>query len=137
MSTRLDGGGGGRGREFFLSAHRCPEVDLLPHHDSETQIPPPFSQVPAVKRPEFTCTGHSGVKSSDVTSTCRSEEEEKKELEEEEGSISDWSEEDLSLHFSPSVILQSDDEDSDPESGFECVDITVETVVSLSPTNFF
>ncbi|CAJ1063151.1 uncharacterized protein prob1 isoform X1 [Xyrichtys novacula] len=48
---------------------------------------------------------------------------------EEEGSISDWSEEDLSLHFSPSVILQSDDDHSDPESGFECIDITMETEV--------
>ncbi|XP_076606217.1 uncharacterized protein LOC143332532 [Chaetodon auriga] len=118
MSTRLDGGGG-RGREFFLSAHRCPEVDLLPHHDSET-----------VKSPEFTGTGQSQMNSPDGTSTCCSEEEEEKELEEEEGSISDWSEEDLSLHFSPSVILPSDDEESDPESGFECVDITVETLVN-------
>lgn len=130
MSTRLDGGGG-RGREFFLSTHRCPGVDLLPHHDSETQIPPRFSRVSAVKSPEFTGTGQSQVNSPDGTSTCCSEEVEEKELEEEEGSISDWSEEDLSLHFSPSVILPSDDEESDPESGFECVDITVETLVSL------
>ncbi|XP_044077417.1 ena/VASP-like protein isoform X2 [Siniperca chuatsi] len=125
MSTRRDGGGRG-GREFFVSAHRCPEVDLLPHHDSETQIPPPCSLVPVEKSSEFTYTGQSEANYLDVSSICRSEEEEG---EEEEGSISDWSEEDLSLHFSPSVILPSDDEESDPESGFECVDITLETQV--------
>ncbi|XP_040907633.1 uncharacterized protein prob1 isoform X2 [Toxotes jaculatrix] len=52
------------------------------------------------------------------------------EEEEEEGSISDWSEEDLSLHFSPSVIHPSDDEESESESGFKCVDVTVETQVT-------
>lgn len=127
MSTGLDigGGGGGRkGREFFLSTHRCPEVDLLPHHDSETKIPQLCSLVPAEK--SFTCAGQSEASYLDVSSTCYSEEEE-----EEETSISDWSEEDLSLHFSPSVILPSDDDESDPESGFECVDITVETLVSF------
>ena len=46
-------------------------------------------------------------------SSCRPEEEEE---EEEEESYSDWSEEDLSLHFSPSIILQSDEE-SDRETG--------------------
>ena len=130
MSTGLNRGGGGRGgREFFLSSHRCPEVDMLPHHNSETQITPPCSIVPSVKNPEVTCTGQSEVNYLDVSSTSHSEEEEEEE-EEEEGSISEWSEEDLSLHFSPSVILPSDDE-SDPESGFECVDITMETLVSL------
>lgn len=137
MSTGLDGGGrggGGRGgKEFFLSSHRCPEVDLLHHHDSETQIPPPWSLVLAEKSSEFTYTGQSEANYLDVSSTCCFEKEEKEEEEgeEEEGSISDWSEEDLSLHFSPSVILPSDDEESDPESGFECVDITMETQVSF------
>ncbi|GLD65564.1 proline-rich basic protein 1-like protein [Lates japonicus] len=121
------GGGGGGGSEVFLSAHRCPEVDLLPHHDSETQILPLCSQVPAENSHEFTCTGRSEADYLDVSSTYRSEEEEE---EEEEGSISDWSEEDLSLHFSPSVILPSDDEESDPENCFRCVDVTMETQVT-------
>ena len=46
---------------------------------------------------------------SSCFSSCRPEEEE-------EESYSDWSEEDLSLHFSPSIILQSDEE-SDKETG--------------------
>ncbi|XP_031133521.1 uncharacterized protein prob1 [Sander lucioperca] len=118
MSSRLDGGGrgGGRGgRKLFLSSHRCPEVDLLPHHDSKTQIPPPCSLVPAER-------SHAGRSEQTYLSNCCSAGEEG------EGSVSEWSEEDLSLHFSPSIILQSDDE-SDPESGFECVDVTVETQV--------
>nr|XP_046266480.1 uncharacterized protein prob1 [Scatophagus argus] len=115
MSAGLDGGGRG-GRKFFLSSHRCPEVELLPHHNSETQIPP-------VKNPEITCKGQSVANYLDVSSSRGSEGEE------EDGSISEWSEEDLSLHFSPSVILPSDDEESDPESSFECVDITVDTQV--------
>ncbi|XP_039633673.1 MAP7 domain-containing protein 1 [Perca fluviatilis] len=123
MSSGLDGGGGegrgGRGgRQLFLSSHRCPEVDLLPHHDSKTQIPPPRSIVPAER-------SHAGRSEQTYLSTCCSAGEEG---EEGEGSISEWSEEDLSLHFSPSIILQSDDE-SDPESGFECVDVTVESQV--------
>ncbi|KAE8287837.1 hypothetical protein D5F01_LYC13894 [Larimichthys crocea] len=127
MST---GPSGGRGeRTFFLSTHRCPEVDLLPHRNTETQIPLPCSLVPAEKSSEFTCTGQSEANYLDVSSNCCAEEDEKEEDEEEEGSISDWSEEDLSLHFSPSVILQSDDEESDPDSIFKCVDITVETLV--------
>ncbi|XP_067465209.1 nuclear factor of activated T-cells 5 [Thunnus thynnus] len=125
MSSRQDGAG--RGREFFLSAHRCPEVDLLPHHITETQNPPPCSVVPAVINSELTCTGQSEADYLDVSS-CRHSEDEEKEEEEEE-SISDWSEEDLSLHFSPSVILPSDDEDFDLESDFECVDVTMETQV--------
>ncbi|XP_056254062.1 uncharacterized protein prob1 [Seriola aureovittata] len=124
MNSRMDRGGGGGGgrRKVFLSAHHCPEVDLLPYHDSETRIPPSCSLVPAEKSPEFTCTAQSEANYLDFSSTCRSEEEE-------EGSISDWSEEDLSLHFSPSVILPSDDE-SDPECAFKCVDVTVETKVA-------
>ncbi|XP_068565409.1 uncharacterized protein [Cebidichthys violaceus] len=123
MSTRLGEGGrrGRGGRDFFLSTHRCPEVDLLPHHDSKTQIPPPCSLVP-VKSSEFTCTGQSEAKYLDDSSICHSDEED------EERSISDWSEEDLSFHFSPSVILPSEEEEeSDPESGFECIDVTMET----------
>lgn len=124
MSSKVGGGRGGERRGVFLSAHRCPEVDLLPHHNSDTKIPPLRSLVPADKRPEFTCG--SEVNYLDVSSTCCYEGRE-----EEEGCISDWSEEDLSLHFSPSVILPSDDEDSGPESGFECVDVTVETQVTF------
>lgn len=123
MSTGLDGGGGREGRELFLSAHRCPEVDLLPHHNPETQIPPPCAGVSSVKNPEVTCTGESEANYLDVSSMCHREEEQ-----EEEGTISDWSEEDLSLHFSPSVILPSDDEEFGPEGTFECVDVTMETV---------
>ncbi|XP_068188264.1 uncharacterized protein [Antennarius striatus] len=120
MSTGQDGGGGGKGRrtETFLSAHRCPEVDILPNHNSDTQI-----LVTGKKKPKFTSNGTSETNYLDVSSTNRSEEEE-----EEEGSISDWSEEDLYLHFSPSVIHPSDDEESEPESSFECVDITMETL---------
>ncbi|TDH05352.1 hypothetical protein EPR50_G00143870 [Perca flavescens] len=122
MSSGLDGGGGegrgGRGGMLFLSSHRCPEVDLLPHPDSKTQIPPPRSLVPAER-------SHAGWSEQAYLSTCRSAGEDG----EGEGSVSEWSEEDLSLHFSPSIILQSDDE-SDPESGFECVDVTVETQVN-------
>lgn len=140
MSTGLDGeeGGGGGGRQFFLSTHRCPEVDLLPHHKSKTQTSRLSSAVPAEKSPGFTCAGQSDANYLNITTTCRSAEEEVKQEEdekqveeqEEEGSISDWSEEDLSLHFSPSVILPSDEEESDPESSFECVDVTMETQVS-------
>ncbi|KAF0022914.1 hypothetical protein F2P81_024895 [Scophthalmus maximus] len=132
MSSR----GGGRGRrEVFLSAHRCPEVDLLPPHDSETLISLLGSRVPAEKTREFTCTSLSEAGYLDVSSACRSEDEEddkeedEEEEEEEEESISDWSEEDLALHFSPSVILPSDDEEFDLESGFKCVDVAVETQV--------
>ncbi|KAG7267480.1 hypothetical protein CRUP_023134, partial [Coryphaenoides rupestris] len=53
---------------------------------------------------------------SSCFSPCRPEEEEEEE-EEEEDCYSDWSEEDLSLHFSPSIILLSDDEESDRETG--------------------
>ena len=128
MSSGLDGGRGGRGgaREVFLSSHRCPEVDLLPHHDSKNQIPPPDSLVP-----EFTCTGQSEANYLDVSSSGQSEKEEEEE-EEEEGSVSDWSDEDLSFHFSPSVILPSDEEESDPESGFECIDVSMETQVCFT-----
>lgn len=109
----------------FLSAHRCPEVDLLP-----PQVPPPSRSREADDRnPELTCKRHSHIEYLDVSSSRRSQEKENEEEEEEEGSISDWSEEDLSLHFSPSVILQSEEEGSDPESSFECVDVTVETHV--------
>ncbi|XP_034463135.1 uncharacterized protein LOC117774669 isoform X1 [Hippoglossus hippoglossus] len=103
MSSR--GGGGRRGREVFLSAHRCPEVVLPHHHNSRLSA-------------EFTCTRPSEADYLDVSSNVHSEEEE---------CISDWSEEDLSLYFSPSVILPSDDEDSGPESDFRCVDVAVET----------
>lgn len=125
-------GGRGRRRESFLSAHRCPGVDLLPHRNSETLIPPPCSLVPAQKKAEPTCTVPSESRYLDVSSADRPEEEE------DEGSVSDWSEEDLSFHFSPSVIHPSDDEEeSELESSFECVDITMETLVSStndSPT---
>ncbi|KAL7389934.1 hypothetical protein ABVT39_012147 [Epinephelus coioides] len=149
MNNRLDqrGGGGGAGagvggggrgeREFFLSTHRCPEVDLLPHHSCQTQIPPPCSVVPAETSCDVTCRGQSEENYLDISSTCHSKEEEEEEKEvkveeDEEGSVSDWSEEDLSLHFSPSVILPSDEEESDPESGFECIDVTMETQVKGS-----
>ncbi|XP_028277694.1 uncharacterized protein LOC114446345 [Parambassis ranga] len=121
MSSRITRGGR-EGREVFLSAHRCPEVDVLPQHHCESQIHPPSSGVSAEKISEFTCVGTNEADYLDISSTCCNEEEE----EEDGGSISDWSEEDLSLHFSPSVILQSDEE-SDPESGFECVDVAMET----------
>lgn len=125
MSTRLDGGVGRKGREAFHSAHRCPEVDLLPRHNSEPAIHPPGSLFVPPKKPEFTCTGQSEANYLEVSSTpCRDEEGE------EDETISDWSEEDLSLHFSPSVILPSDDEESDSEATFECVDIIIETLVS-------
>ncbi|KAF7641703.1 hypothetical protein LDENG_00274350, partial [Lucifuga dentata] len=157
MSTRTDrgggggGGGGGRGGQkklTFLSAHRCPEVDLLPNLTTATEIPPPRELVPPVEQQEqnseFTCTVSSDADYLDIYSSCHSsssslseeeerveeeEEEEEEEGQEEEGRFSDWSEEDLSLHFSPSVILPSDDEESDPESGFECVDITLDNQV--------
>ncbi|KAG7224726.1 hypothetical protein INR49_004617 [Caranx melampygus] len=134
MNSRVDLGGGqggrrggGGGRKVFLSAHRCPEVELLPCHDSETLIPPPCSLVP-----EFTCSGQSEANYLDVSSSCPSEGEDgrgESPAEEGEGSVSDWSEEDLSLHFSPSVILPSEDEESDTESGFNCVEVAVETKV--------
>ncbi|KAM8834966.1 uncharacterized protein ACB058_016415 [Synchiropus picturatus] len=107
MSGRRNGGG--CGEPPFLSAHRCPEAEPLPKHDPAIQ---PHSKVAANGRSDYL----------DVCSSRHSEEEE-------EGSDSDWSEEDLSLHFSPSVILPSDDEDSDPESGFECVDVSMEADV--------
>lgn len=116
MSSRLGrGGGGGGGRKAFLSAHRCPEVDLLPHHISDE------------KSSESTCTG---ACEADYLDICFSGHVHRDKEDDDDESISDWSDEDLSLHFSPSVILQSDNEDSDPESGFECVDVTVETQVS-------
>lgn len=128
MSSRTTRGGR-EGREVFLSAHRCPEVDVLPQHHCESQLPPPSSGVSAEKTSEFTpCVGAKEADYLDISSSCCTEEEE--EEGEDGGSISDWSEEDLSLHFSPSVILQSDEE-SDPESGFECVDVAMETKVSV------
>ncbi|XP_029375918.1 uncharacterized protein LOC115054715 [Echeneis naucrates] len=120
--------GGGGGRKILLSTHRCPEVDLLPYYDSEAQIPPLRSLAPAEKNCEFTCTNQSEAKYLDISSTRGSEEEGNEE--EEEGSASDWSEEDLFLHFSPSVILTSEEEESETESNFKCVDITMETKVS-------
>ncbi|XP_042338693.1 uncharacterized protein LOC121939816, partial [Plectropomus leopardus] len=117
MSSGPEGGGG---RRVFLSAHRCPEVDLLPHDDCDSQIPLPCSHAPA----ELTCNGPPDTNYLDISSTCCSEEQEEQE---EEGSISDWSEEDLSLHFPPSVIVPSDE--SDPESGYECVDVNMDTQV--------
>lgn len=125
MSGHEDTARGESGRGIFLSAHRCPEVDVLPRQPAEAQILPRCSLVPAEKSSEFTCTGESEPDYLDFCSTHRSEADE-----EDEGSVSDWSEEDLSLHFAPSVLIQSDDETSDPESGFECVDITIETQVS-------
>lgn len=123
MSGQTDTARGEGGWSVFLSAHRCPEVDVLPHQNAEPQIPPLCSPVPAEKTSEFTCTGESEADYLDICSTHHSKAQGE---EEDEGSISDWSEEDLSLHFSPSVIVQSDDE-SDPESGFECINITMET----------
>lgn len=114
MSSRLEEEGK-KEKEAFLSAHRCPEADLLPHHKSEARILPPGGE------PEVTSTAQTDSNYLDVSSTphCHRDED---------GSISDWSEEDLSLHFSPSVIISSDDEES--EGTFECVDITMETLVS-------
>lgn len=120
MSTRLEGGGR-TDKEAFLSAHRCPEADLLPHHKSETQILPPGSVSADPKQPEVTSTGQSDSNYLDVSSTPHCDEDE-------DGTISNWSEEDLSLHFSPSVIISSDDEES--EGTFECVDVTMEMLVS-------
>ncbi|XP_008302233.1 uncharacterized protein LOC103374001 [Stegastes partitus] len=125
MSGRLNRGAGG-GKKVFLSAHRCPEVDLLPQHDHDAQIPPLSSLVPTEKSSELTCPGKREAHYLDICSPCFSRGAE----EDDDGSISDWSEEDLSLHFSSSVILQSDDEESDPGSGFECVDVTMETQVN-------
>lgn len=119
MSARPEGGGGRKEKEVFLSAHRCPEVDLLPHNTTETQILPPGCVSANIKQLEVTSTGQSESNYLDVSSTPHCDEDE-------DGTISDWSEEDLSLHFSPSVIISSDDE----ESSFECVDITMETLVS-------
>lgn len=134
MSSRVGGiqgggrGGGGHGRKVFLSAHRCPEVELLPYHDSETLIPPQCSVVP-----EFTCSGQSEANYLDVSSSRPSEGGhggQGRPAEEGEGSVSNWSEEDLFLHFSPSVILPSEDE-SDTESGFICVEVAMEAKVSF------
>lgn len=117
MSDGQDRGKGREGRGPFLSAHRCPEVDLVPHLNSKTQIPPLSSLAPAVKKPEFTCNYLE-------VSTHRCDDDD------DNASLSDWSDEDLSLHLPASVILQSEDEESDPESSFECVDINMETPVS-------
>lgn len=114
---------GRRGRNVFLSAHRCPEVDLPPQLNPVVQIPPMSTVVPPEKNPELTCPGEVGY--LDILSK-----EEEEDNANDEGSISDWSEEDLSLHFSPSVILQSDDEEPEQENGFECVDVTMETQVN-------
>lgn len=119
MNSKPDGGGGRRKeKEVFLSAHRCPEVDLVPHHESEPGIVPPGSVSANIKQAQVTSTGQSELNYLDVSSTPHCDEDE-------DGTISDWSEEDLSLHFSPSVIISSDDE----EGTFECVDITMETLV--------
>ncbi|XP_061904984.1 mucin-5B-like isoform X1 [Entelurus aequoreus] len=80
----------------FLSAHRCPQVDLPLHRG--TQMPPPR-----------------------LTSSCLIASSSNSGEEDERGSGSDWSEDDLSLHFSASVISPSSDEESDPESGVRCV----------------
>lgn len=125
MSTRLEAGGR-KDKEAFLSAHRCPEADLLPHHKSETQILPPGSVSADPKQPEVSNAGQPDSNYLDVSSTPHCHEDE-------DGSISDWSEEDLSLHFSPSVIISSEDEES--EGTFECVDITMETLVSCVKKN--
>ena len=129
MSGGTDGGGGQKRAAAFLSAHRCPGIDIVPHHSPETKIPPPGSVGVGAKNPELSCSRHSEADYLVVSSACRPEEDE-----EEEGTISDWSEEDLTLHFSPSVINPSDDEESEPEATFECVDVTVETVVSRKRT---
>lgn len=113
MNTRRDGGGGGATELPFLSAHRCPGVDLLPNCVAATRIPSPCEGVQ-----NFTLTASPDDKY--LHSSCHSEEEEE--------NISDWSEEDLSLHLSPSVILPSDEE-SDPGSDFECVDVIVDPQV--------
>ena len=63
---------------------------------------------------------YSGRRSSSRPSA----EDQDEEMTDDEGSVSDWSEEDLSLHFSPSVILSSD-EGSDADCGFECVDVAM------------
>ncbi|KAM9332724.1 uncharacterized protein KZ484_017844 [Pholidichthys leucotaenia] len=89
---------------------RCHGDNQPQQHHSEAQIPPPNSLLPDSKN---------AVDYLDLSSTPHPEDDEE--------SISDWSEEDLSLHFSPSVILQSDE--SDPESGFECVTLKVEPQV--------
>lgn len=117
-----DGRDRGERRRLLLSAHRCPEVDFLPHHNSETKLPPLFAQVAPLKKPDVTCnylevSTHS---SDDI---------------EDSESFSDWSDEDLSLHLPPSVILQSEEEESDPESSFECVDVNLETLVSSHACN--
>ncbi|XP_061596466.1 uncharacterized protein prob1 [Cololabis saira] len=113
MSSGLTGGG----RTHVLSHHRCPGVDLLPQR----------SLVLMEKSSELTCSGKSEADYISVLSTALHDDEEE---EKDEGSTSDWSEEDLSLHLSPSVIFQSDDEDSGPETDFECVDVSVETQVN-------
>lgn len=119
MSTRLEAGGR-KDKEAFLSAHRCPETDHLPQHTSDTRILPPGSVAADPKQPEVTSAGQPDSNYLDVSSTPHRHDDE-------DGSISDWSEEDLSLHFSPSVIISSEDEES--EGTFECVDITMETLV--------
>lgn len=112
-----DGRDRGERRRLFLSSHRCPEVDFLPHQDSEAQFPPQFSHHTAPKKPEPNCNYlEVSTQSSDDINDSES--------------FSDWSDEDLSLHLPPSVILQLEDEESDPESSFECVDINIETLVS-------
>lgn len=126
MSVSLDGQKGQRaGREdVSLRTHACPPADLLPQLNSNSQILPPGSLVPAEKSSEVTCRSEAEAEYLNIFS--RNPEEE------DEGSISEWSEEDLSLHFSPSVILQSDNEES--ESGLEGVDVTIETQVSDLPS---
>lgn len=118
-TTRLEGGGRPE-KEAFLSAHRCPEDDLLPHRKSEKRILPPGVSADA-KQPEVAGAAQSDSNYLDVSSTPHCDRDE-------DGTISDWSEEDLSLHFSPSVIISSDDEEA--EGAFECVDVTMETLVS-------
>lgn len=119
MNSKPYGRGGiSKEKEVFLSAHRCPEVDLVPHHESEPGIVPPGSVSANIKQAQVTSTSQSELNYLDVSSTPHCDEDE-------DGTISDWSEEDLSLHFSPSVIISSDDE----EGTFECVDITKETLV--------
>lgn len=123
MSSRQTGEGRS---DVFLSQHRCPEVDLLPQRHLDTQIPPTCLLVLTEKSSEPPCSGKSKADYLDVLSSGRSDNENE---EEDEGSISDWSEEDLSLHFSPSVIFQSDDEESASDRAFECVDVSMETQV--------
>ncbi|PWA24630.1 hypothetical protein CCH79_00016140 [Gambusia affinis] len=112
---------GGRGERKDLAAHGCAEADLPPRHSSSPPSLPPCSLVPADKRSEVTWTGESEVEYLDIFS--RDDEEE------DESSV--WSEEDLSLHFSPSVILQSDDEELEPDSGLECMHATMETQIQV------